>query len=57
MPMVLVYISVPNLFIWWCIHSFPALVLFIVLAFFSWKIFLGGLWLLFTLESSLKHKV
>lgn len=50
-------VSVTHLFIWWCVRSFPALVLFVVLAFFSWLVFLGGLRLIFALEGSLSHRV
>lgn len=43
------------LFIWCCISSFSSLVLFVVLPFFPWIIFLGGLRFIFTLKSSLAH--
>lgn len=49
-------VTVTHLFIWWCVRSFPALVLFVVLAFFSWLVFLGGLRLIFALEGSLSHR-
>lgn len=43
------------LFIWCCISSFSSLALFVVLPFFPWIIFLGGLWFIFTFKSSLAH--
>lgn len=49
-------VPVTDLFIRLCIVSFPALVLFVVFAFFSWLVFLGGLWLIFTFKGSLANK-